>query len=60
MFHKMLTDSNAPVDEGLGKLTVLSGVCEFPIRVKCATLAWHTLQAALQQAEAARQAVTTE
>jgi nitrogen fixation NifU-like protein len=32
----------------LGKLTVLSGVREFPVRVKCATLAWHTLHAALE------------
>jgi nitrogen fixation protein NifU and related proteins len=32
----------------LGKLEVLSGVREFPVRVKCATLAWHALQAALQ------------
>jgi len=37
------TDSAVP----LGKLEVLSGVREFPVRVKCATLAWHTLQAAL-------------
>ncbi|MDA8561842.1 SUF system NifU family Fe-S cluster assembly protein [Gammaproteobacteria bacterium] len=33
--------------EKLGKLTVLSGVCEFPARVKCASLAWHTLKAIL-------------
>ncbi len=32
----------------LGKLEALSGVCEFQARVKCATLAWHTLQAALR------------
>jgi nitrogen fixation NifU-like protein len=32
----------------LGKLAVFSGVSEFPVRVKCATLAWHTLQAALE------------
>lgn len=32
----------------LGKLAVFSGVCEFPVRVKCATLAWHTLRAALE------------
>ncbi len=32
----------------LGKLTVFSGVSEFPVRVKCATLAWHTLHAALE------------
>ena len=48
-FHHMLTGGK-PVPEdkaALGKLTVFSGVCEFPIRVKCATLSWHTLNAAL-------------
>jgi nitrogen fixation protein NifU and related proteins len=35
-------------DEALGKIAVLSGVREFPTRVKCATLAWHTLRAALE------------
>ena len=34
----------------LGKLAVFSGVSEFPVRVKCATLAWHTLHAALNGA----------
>ena len=33
----------------LGKLRVLAGVQQFPVRVKCATLAWHTLEAALQE-----------
>ena len=37
--------------EGLGKLAVFSGVREFPMRVKCATLAWHTLHAALEQSQ---------
>ena len=49
-FHRLLTSdpaSPAP-DEGLGKLAVFGGVREFPVRVKCATLAWHTLRAALQ------------
>jgi nitrogen fixation NifU-like protein len=41
----------------LGKLAVFSGVCEFPIRVKCATLVWHTLQAAL---EGKQEAISTE
>ena len=41
----------------LGKLAVFSGVSEFPTRVKCATLAWHTLQAAL---EGKQDAVSTE
>jgi nitrogen fixation protein NifU and related proteins len=49
-FHQMVTGKppaagNAPE---LGKLAVFSGVSEFPARVKCATLAWHTLRAALQ------------
>jgi len=47
-FHQMLTTDAAPGD--LGKLTVFSGVKEFPARVKCATLAWHTLRAALHNA----------
>ena len=44
-------DSAAPrreVDPELGKLAVFSGVCEFPVRVKCASLPWHTLKAALE------------
>jgi nitrogen fixation NifU-like protein len=45
-FHQLITTGSAPQDL-LGKLTVLAGVAEFPARVKCATLAWHTLQAAL-------------
>ena len=45
-FHQLLT-SQASENTNLGKLTVLSGVREYPSRVKCATLAWHTLQAAL-------------
>jgi len=47
-FHKMVTGRPGDaVDPSLGKLAVLSGVCEFPVRVKCASLAWHTLTAAL-------------
>jgi len=43
------TPMDQPADDGaLGKLAVLSGVREFPARVKCATLAWHTLRAALE------------
>jgi nitrogen fixation NifU-like protein len=46
--------ARAPVDaSGLGKLEVLVGVREFPMRVKCATLAWHTLRAALHGEESA-------
>lgn len=45
-FHALLT-SDSPGDPKLGKLAVFSGVREFPVRVKCATLPWHTLKAAL-------------
>lgn len=47
-FHNLLTGLE-PADEApkLGKLVVFSGVCDYPTRVKCATLAWHTLHAAL-------------
>ncbi|KAA3649310.1 MAG: SUF system NifU family Fe-S cluster assembly protein [Proteobacteria bacterium] len=44
-FHALLTDT--PPERDFGKLAVLSGVREFPARVKCATLAWHTLHNAL-------------
>lgn len=47
-FHHMVTHDDAEPDLELGKLEVLAGVREFPARVKCATLAWHTLQAALK------------
>jgi len=46
--HDMLTHHDSTIDpSSLGKLGALSGVREFPARVKCATLCWHTLQAAL-------------
>jgi nitrogen fixation protein NifU and related proteins len=49
-FHEMLTgDPSQPADPAQGKLAVFSGVREFPARVKCATLSWHTLQAALRE-----------
>lgn len=48
-FHSMLTaDANEPLP-ALDKLTVLAGVRAYPARVKCATLAWHTLDAALKK-----------
>ncbi|MGB3290715.1 MAG: SUF system NifU family Fe-S cluster assembly protein [Burkholderiaceae bacterium] len=47
--HAMLTEAQ-PEDRDFGKLEVLSGVREFPARVKCATLAWHTLHNAITQA----------
>jgi nitrogen fixation NifU-like protein len=51
-FHDLLTKDQAPKPGGeLGKLAVFSGVREFPARVKCATLAWHTLKAALSGTE---------
>ena len=48
-FHHMVTDDDVEPEPALGKLEVLAGVREFPARVKCATLAWHTLQAALKE-----------
>ncbi len=49
-FHKMLTENSGDGYDRkkLGKLTVFEGVREFPVRVKCATLAWHTLNAGLE------------
>jgi nitrogen fixation NifU-like protein len=46
-FHDLLTTGGD--SEALGKLAVFAGVREYPIRIKCATLAWHAVQAALQQ-----------
>ena len=51
--HAVLTQHDANVDASrLGKLAALSGVREFPARVKCASLCWHTLNAALDRAAA--------
>jgi nitrogen fixation NifU-like protein len=56
-FQAMITrDPDAPVDE-LGKLSVLAGVRQFPMRVKCASLPWHTLRSA---AAAEHDVVSTE
>ena len=55
-FHSMVTGEDSDVEDidALGKLAVFSGVREFPMRVKCATLGWHTLNHALrEQSEAA-------
>jgi nitrogen fixation NifU-like protein len=59
VFHQLLTSepSSDFRADSLGKLAVFAGVREFPIRVKCATLAWHTLRAALDESGAT---VTTE
>lgn len=48
--HAALTQAGAPADPALGKLAALTGVREFPARVKCASLCWHTLNAALAHA----------
>jgi len=47
--HNLLTQQDAPAGAELGKLAALSGVREFPSRVKCASLCWHTLNAALDR-----------
>jgi len=69
-FHDLITRSPAAgggaEDEEerqaaeLGKLAVFSGVCEYPARVKCAALAWHTLKAALKGDQPAGQVTTEE
>ena len=60
-FHNMLTRENPqkaiPEIEDMGKLVVFAGVAEYPARIKCATLAWHALIAALENKE---QPVSTE
>ena len=45
--HTLLTRPDASPDDSLGKLAALAGVREYPVRVKCASLCWHTLNAAL-------------
>lgn len=55
-FQNVITGGGADVSK-LGKLAVFAGVREFPVRVKCAALAWHTLLAALEQKN---EAVSTE
>jgi|SRR5260370_36571791 nitrogen fixation NifU-like protein len=54
-FHDLVTGHGS--GDEMGKLAVFSGVSEFPLRVKCATLAWHALRAALQGKD---EAVSTE
>jgi len=55
-FHHMITTPPDQAVEDLGKLSVLAGVRQFPVRVKCASLAWHTMKAALDR----KVAVSTE
>ncbi len=52
--HQMLTGERHEQKDGqeLGKLAILSGVCKFPARVKCASLAWHTVKSALKGEDA--------
>lgn len=50
-FHRMVTTPPDRGVEDMGKLSVLAGVREFPVRIKCASLAWHTLKAALERDE---------
>lgn len=54
-FHRMLTGQAQEPDAvpPMGKLAVFAGVTEFPLRVKCATLAWHTLRSALENGKVA-------
>lgn len=56
-FHDVVTGKRDASDDELGKLAVFAGVRDYPVRVKCATLAWHTLKAALAAKE---EAVSTE
>lgn len=58
-FHQMVAadDGSGNEDAGMGKLAAFAGVRDYPARVKCATLAWHTLRAALEGAD---KAVSTE
>jgi nitrogen fixation NifU-like protein len=48
-FHRMVTTPADQEVEEMGKLSALAGVREFPVRVKCASLAWHTLKAAMDR-----------
>ena len=55
-FHELVTGKLRPTEQearGLGELAAFSGVARFPIRVKCASMPWHTLQAALRDAPGA-------
>jgi nitrogen fixation NifU-like protein len=50
-FHTMVTKGIPEDDvESMGRLAAFSGVCDYPTRIKCASLAWHTLKAAIHQA----------
>jgi nitrogen fixation protein NifU and related proteins len=61
-FHKLVKGELDSTDEldRFGKLAAFAGVSEFPARVKCASLAWHTLHAALESKDGSGTSVTTE
>jgi nitrogen fixation NifU-like protein len=60
LFHAMLVDDNVPDDlDELGKCEILEGVRQYPLRIKCATLAWHALAAALKS-DGSEKEVSTE
>ncbi len=55
-FHDLVTGEESDLSSGqtdVGKLAVFGGVSNYPVRVKCATLTWHTLQAALRETQTA-------
>lgn len=56
-FHALVTGVEGETGEGLGKLAAFAGVRDYPVRVKCASLAWHTLKAAL---DGGKETVSTE
>jgi nitrogen fixation NifU-like protein len=59
-FHTLVLGKDADAGKDLGQLVVFSGVSRFPVRVKCASLAWHTLKAALESDASDPAAVSTE
>jgi nitrogen fixation NifU-like protein len=59
-FKQMLTDEDSAVPDDLGDLEALQGVAKFAVRVKCATLAWHTLEDGIRQHEQGDGAVSRE
>src|SRR3974390_1852124 len=58
-FHELLT-TDTPVSQDIGKLVVFCRVGDYPARVKCAPLAWHTLKSALNEAAETAETVSTE
>ena len=59
-FHQLVTQPEDEGHEDLGKLEALAGVREIPVRVKCATLAWHTMKTALESESEPVEPVSTE